>query len=110
MHFPLFLITLTLGLATSRPVWKLPQGGQTPGARFVMVIRLASMVATFSMIALGFYLYAWWVPIASFLIIATLLTFVINRKTRPFFLKVDPLLGGATILLASYCWYSSTVG
>ncbi|HTE41049.1 MAG TPA: hypothetical protein VK629_09470 [Steroidobacteraceae bacterium] len=109
MHLSLFIFALALGMATSRPVLALPKGSKSVGYRFVMAIRFASMAATFAIIALGFYLYSWWVPIACFLILATALTLVVNRKTKPFFLKLDPVLGCGTIILCGYCWYMTVI-
>jgi hypothetical protein len=105
MHIVFFVFALSLGMAVSRPVFGAPKNAASQGGRAANVIRLASMLATFSTVALGFYLYEWWTPIVCFLIVTSILTLLINRKAKPFFLKIDPVVGGANVVLCGYCWY-----
>lgn len=82
------------------------RGGVQPTNLVISLIGFFSMVATFGVIILGFFIYAWWVPIICFLAISVLLAFLITHSTLGFFHLSEPVTGVATIALCAYGWYA----
>ena len=106
MHIAIYVVTLFLGMATSRSATVMARGGVQPTNVITSFVGFASMLATFGAIILGFVLYAWWVPVACFLAISVLLAFLITRTTLGFFHVAEPVTGMATVALCSYGWYT----
>ena len=106
MHFVLYALGLFLGIVTARAATLMARVGVEPTTLGPSIVSGLAVVATFGLVALGFVLYAWWVPVVSFVGISLVIAFVVTRRTLGFFHLAQPVTGLATIAICAYGWYA----
>jgi hypothetical protein len=106
MHVSIYVLALALGITNSRVATVMSRGGEEPTTLPGAMLGFVAMACTFGLLALGFFLYSWWVPIAAFVVIGLTLAFIVTRTTLAFFHLINPGLAVATIVLCGYGWWS----
>ncbi len=106
MHIAFYIVALLLGLTTTRTATVMARGGVEPTHIAAAILGFAAMASTFGILALGFVLYSWWVPIACCVGLSLVVGAIVSRDRLAFFHSINPVLGICTIALCVYGWWA----
>jgi len=109
MHVALWAFAVLIGLVTTRASVVMGRGGVQPDAFPLAFLAFLSMLATFGNIVLGFFLYAWWIPLVVFVGAALLVGGLVTRSNVGAFYQATPLSGAINVGLCIYGWYQWAV-
>ena len=108
--FLVFIVALFFGILNAQLYKMLDRMGVEPRSSLPIMVRLLSVIASFSIIIWGFILLSWWIPIVSFISVSLVNgSFIasVNRnpeKAGEFYL-LAPVFALANIGITAYAWF-----
>ncbi|KNH02751.1 transporter [Qipengyuania citrea LAMA 915] len=101
--FWIWLFTFSMGMLASRTNTVLARGNIEDHSPANITLGFLGMISTFALIVVGFWLFDWWVPIISFVVISLIVGFIAVGDRLVFLFQTSALqnlaaMGGAGYL------------
>lgn len=101
MLWAIYLGGSLTGLMGSRVLTVMARGGVEQRNQIAIVLAGLGMLATFAILIAGFWVFSWYVPIATFVLLSVAMAFVVTRNTLMPLFSALPVLNLITIGCAS---------